>query len=46
MTGVCLGFFIPRAGLPISSFTHMGIFALGSGMTIIPLMKSITVDQQ
>jgi len=35
---------IPMIGLIISSFVHMGTFALGSGMTIIPLMKSIAVN--
>jgi len=40
-----LWYFIPLAGLLISSFIHMGTFALGSGLTIIPLMKSIAVDQ-
>jgi len=45
LLGAILWLFIPEAGLLISSFTHMGTFALGSGMTIIPLMKSIAVDQ-
>lgn len=43
--GFLLWFFVPAVGLLISSFIHMGTFALGSGMTIIPLMKSIAVDQ-
>lgn len=43
--GFLFWFFVPTVGLLISSFIHMGTFALGSGMTIIPLMKSIAVDQ-
>jgi len=43
--GVAFWYFNPVAGQLISSFTHMGTFALGSGFTIIPLMKSIAVDQ-
>lgn len=43
--GIVLWYFIPGAGQLISSFTHMGTLALGSGMSIIPLMKSIAVDQ-
>lgn len=43
--GMLLWYFIPLAGVLISSFLHMGTFALGSGLTIIPLMKSIAVDQ-
>lgn len=43
--GIVLWYFIPGAGQLISSFTHMGTLALGSGMAIIPLMKSIAVDQ-
>jgi chromate transporter len=43
--GLVLSFMIPKIGLIISSFIHMGTFALGSSFTIIPLMKSITVDQ-
>ncbi|MBC3887902.1 chromate efflux transporter [Acetobacterium paludosum] len=43
--GTMLWYFIPGAGQLISSFTHMGTLALGSGMSIIPLMKSIAVDQ-
>lgn len=43
--GIVLWCFIPGAGQLISSFTHMGTLALGSGMSIIPLMKSIAVDQ-
>jgi chromate transporter len=42
--GLSLSFMIPKIGLIISSFVHMGTFALGSGMTIIPLMKSIAVN--
>jgi len=45
MTGILLWYFVPLLGLLISSFIHMGTFALGSGFTIIPLMKSIAVDQ-
>jgi len=45
LIGLCLWFFTPQVRLLISSFIHMGTFALGSGMTIIPLMKSIAVDQ-
>lgn len=43
--GAVLWYFIPGVGQLISSFTHMGTLALGSGMSIIPLMKSIAVDQ-
>lgn len=43
--GIVLWYFIPGVGQLISSFTHMGTLALGSGMSIIPLMKSIAVDQ-
>jgi len=45
IAGILLWYFIPVLGLLISSFIHMGTFALGSGFTIIPLMKSIAVDQ-
>jgi chromate transporter len=45
MIGFLLWYFVPLLGLLISSFMHMGTFALGSGFTIIPLMKSIAVDQ-
>jgi len=45
IAGIFLWYFIPVLGLLISSFIHMGTFALGSGFTIIPLMKSIAVDQ-
>jgi len=43
--GIVLWYYIPTAGLLITSFIHMGTFALGSGFSVIPLMKSITVDQ-
>jgi len=43
--GATSWYFIPVSGQLISSFMHMGTFALGSGFTIIPLMKSIAVDQ-
>ena len=43
--GAILWYFVPLLGLLISSFIHMGTFALGSGFTVIPLMKSIAVDQ-
>ncbi len=43
--GLSLWYFIPTAGLLITSFIHMGTFALGSGFSVIPLMKSMTVDQ-
>ncbi len=45
ITGTLLWYFVPLAGLLMASFIHMGTFALGSGLTIIPLMKSIAVDQ-
>lgn len=45
VVGIVLWYFIPGVGQLISSFTHMGTLALGSGMAIIPLMKSIAVDQ-
>jgi len=45
LIGLCLWFSIPQVRLLISSFIHMGTFALGSSMAIIPLMKSIAVDQ-
>lgn len=43
--GAAIWYTIPLLGQLITSFTHMGTLALGSGMTIIPLMKSIVVDQ-
>jgi len=43
--GLILWYYIPTTGLLITSFIHMGTFALGSGFSVIPLMKSITVDQ-
>jgi len=42
--GFTLSFIVPKIGIIITSFIHMGTFALGSGMTIIPLMKSIAVN--
>jgi len=44
VTGLAISFMLPKIGLIISSFVHMGTLALGSGMTIIPLMKSIAVN--
>ena len=44
--GISIWNFHPTIGTLMTSFIHMGTFALGSGMSIIPLMKSIAVDQQ
>lgn len=45
IAGICLWYFVPLLGNIMTAFLHMGTLALGSGMTIIPLMKSIAVDQ-
>ena len=42
--GFTLFLMMPKIGIIITSFLHMGTLALGSGMTIIPLMKSIAVN--
>ena len=45
IAGTLLWYFIPILGQLAVSFLHVGTFALGSGFTVIPLMKSIAVDQ-
>lgn len=45
IVGICIWHFVPLLGTIMTAFLHMGTLALGSGMTIIPLMKSIAVDQ-
>lgn len=44
--GILIALFSTPLSRIMTAFIHMGTFALGSGMTIIPLMKSIAVDQQ
>jgi len=45
IAGIILYFSIPILGNLMVSFLHCGTFALGAGYSVIPLMKSIAVDQ-